>query len=524
MTVFFAPCNIMSSFHTHPIHSPMTAPSSNLLASVDLGSNSFRLQICENNNGQLKVIDSFKQMVRFAAGLDEQKILSEESQERALECLAKFGERLQGFPPEQVRVVATNTFRVAKNIAQFIPKAEAALGFPIEVIAGREEARLIYTGVVHTLPPNGDRMLVIDIGGGSTEFVIGSDLKPTNTESLALGCVTYSMRFFQNKITAKDFQAAISAARNEIQRISKIMKRTGWDFAVGTSGSAKSIRDVLAAEYPQESDITYEGMKKLADRIIDAGSVKKAKLNDLKPERVEVFAGGLAVMMAAFEELEIKKMMVTEAALRDGVFYDFIGRKLNADMRDQTTAEFQKRYHVSQNQAKRVSETAQAFMENMCLALNVPVQDLANWKQFLCWAGLLHEIGLDIAHTGYHKHSAYILEYADMPGFSRKEQIMLSKLVLGHRGDLKKMVDIVGDDQMLWYAILSLRLAALFCRARLPLELPNQLQFRTNKDKQSVLLRISADWLDKHPLIASALEYESQQWNKINQPFDVQTL
>ena len=216
--------------------------------------------------------------------------------------------------------------------------------------------------------------------------------------------------------------------------------------------------------------------------------------------------------------------MVTEAALRDGVFYDFIGRKLNADMRDQTTAEFQKRYHVSQNQAKRVSETAQAFMENMCLALNVPVQDLANWKQFLRWAGLLHEIGLDIAHTGYHKHSAYILEYADMPGFSRKEQIILSQLVLGHRGDLKKMVDVVGDDQMLWYAILSLRLAALFCRARLPLELPNQLQFRTDEDKQSVLLRISEAWLDKHPLIASALEYESQQWNKINQPFDVQTL
>ncbi|WP_416192653.1 exopolyphosphatase [Neisseria sp. CCUG12390] len=499
-------------------------PGSNLLASVDLGSNSFRLQICENNNGQLKVIDSFKQMVRFAAGLDEQKILSEESQERALECLAKFGERLQGFPPEQVRVVATNTFRVAKNIAQFIPKAEAALGFPIEIIAGREEARLIYTGVVHTLPPNGDRMLVIDIGGGSTEFVIGSDLKPIHTESLPLGCVTYSMRFFQNKITAKDFQAAISAARNEIQRISKMMKRTGWDFAVGTSGSAKSIRDVLAAEYPQESDITYEGMKKLADRIVEAGSVKKARFNDLKPERVEVFAGGLAVMMAAFEELEIKKMMVTEAALRDGVFYDLIGRQLNEDMRDQTTAEFQKRYHVSLNQAKRVADTAQTFMENLCLARNVPVQDLANWKQFLRWAGLLHEIGIDIAHTSYHKHSAYILENADMPGFSRKEQTTLSHLVLGHRGDLKKMTDIAGDNQVLWYAILSLRLAALFCRARLPLELPNQLQFRIDAEKQGVILRISAAWLDKHPLIASALDYESQQWNKINLPFDVQTL
>lgn len=280
----------------------MTTTPANILASVDLGSNSFRLQICENNNGQLKVIDSFKQMVRFAAGLDEQKNLSAASQEQALDCLAKFGERLRGFRPEQVRAVATNTFRVAKNIADFLPKAEAALGFPIEIIAGREEARLIYTGVIHTLPPGGGKMLVIDIGGGSTEFVIGSTLNPDITESLPLGCVTYSLRFFQNKITAKDFQSAISAARNEIQRISKNMRREGWDFAVGTSGSAKSIRDVLAAEMPQEADITYKGMRALAERIIEAGSVKKAKFENLKPERIEVFAGGLAVMMAAFEE------------------------------------------------------------------------------------------------------------------------------------------------------------------------------------------------------------------------------
>lgn len=355
----------------------MTTTPANVLASVDLGSNSFRLQICENNNGQLKVIDSFKQMVRFAAGLDEQKNLSEASQEQALECLAKFGERLRGFQPENVRVVATNTFRVAKNIAQFLPRAEAALGFPIEVIAGREEARLIYTGVVHTLPPKGDKMLVIDIGGGSTEFVIGSDLQPLTTESLPLGCVTYSMRFFQNKVTAKDFQAAVSAARIEIQRISKLMKRTGWDFAIGTSGSAKSIRDVLAAELPQEADITAQGMRYLADRIIEAGSVKKAKFENLKPERIEVFAGGLAVMIAAFEELSLTKMTVTEAALRDGVFYDLIGRSLNVDMREQTTAEFQKRYHVSLNQAKRVADTAQAFMNSLCHAKNVTVQELA---------------------------------------------------------------------------------------------------------------------------------------------------
>lgn len=507
-----------------PPVSAMTTNPANVLASVDLGSNSFRLQICENNNGQLKVIDSFKQMVRFAAGLDEQKNLSASSQEQALDCLAKFGERLRGFRPEQVRAVATNTFRVAKNIADFLPKAEAALGFPIEIIAGREEARLIYTGVIHTLPPGGGKMLVIDIGGGSTEFVIGSTLNPDITESLPLGCVTYSLRFFQNKITAKDFQAAISAARNEIQRISKNMRREGWDFAVGTSGSAKSIRDVLAAEMPQEADITYKGMRALAERIIEAGSVKKAKFENLKPERIEVFAGGLAVMMAAFEEMKLDRMTVTEAALRDGVFYDLIGRGLNEDMREQTVAEFQHRYHVSLNQAKRTAKTAQTFMDSLCHAKNVTVQELALWQQYLGRAAALHEIGLDIAHTGYHKHSAYILENADMPGFSRKEQTILAQLVIGHRGDMKKMGGIIGGNEMLWYAVLSLRLAALFCRSRQDLTFPKNMQLRTDTESCGFILRIDREWLERHPLIADALEYESIQWQKINMPFKVEAV
>ena len=381
-----------------------------MLASVDLGSNSFRLQICQNNNGQLQVVDSIKEMVRFAAGLDDKKYLDEASRQRALSCLSKFGERLRGFSAEQVRAVATNTFRVAKNIAEFIPQAEAALGFPIEIIAGREEARLIYTGVVHTLPPNGDKMLVVDIGGGSTEFVIGSDIQPMRTESLPLGCVTYSMRFFQNKIDEKVFQTAITAARTEIQRIAKAYKDTGWDFAVGTSGSAKSIRDVLAAETGNtEETISYPGMKKLMQRICEAGSVKKAKFAGLKADRLEVFAGGLAVMLAVFEELGVQTMTVTDAALRDGVFYDFIGRSLNEDMREQTVTQFQQRYHVSLSQADRVAHTASILLES--LAQNASVQELNHWRQYLRWAAKLHEIGIDIAYTAYHKHTAYILDH-----------------------------------------------------------------------------------------------------------------
>ncbi|MBM7065374.1 exopolyphosphatase [Neisseria elongata] len=493
-----------------------------MLASVDLGSNSFRLQICQNNNGQLQVVDSIKEMVRFAAGLDDKKYLDEASRQRALSCLSKFGERLRGFSAEQVRAVATNTFRVAKNIAEFIPQAEAALGFPIEIIAGREEARLIYTGVVHTLPPNGDKMLVVDIGGGSTEFVIGSDIQPMRTESLPLGCVTYSMRFFQNKIDEKVFQTAITAARTEIQRIAKAYKDTGWDFAVGTSGSAKSIRDVLAAETGNtEETISYPGMKKLMQRICEAGSVKKAKFAGLKADRLEVFAGGLAVMLAVFEELGVQTMTVTDAALRDGVFYDFIGRSLNEDMREQTVTQFQQRYHVSLSQADRVAHTASILLES--LAQNASVQELNHWRQYLRWAAKLHEIGIDIAYTAYHKHTAYILDQADMPGFSRREQQILSVLALGQRGDVRKVVEQAGGNTMMWFALFALRLSVLFNRARLPLTLPQFTQLRSPAPS-SFILRISGKWLEENPLTAGALAEEHEQWAKINIRFDIQAV
>lgn len=491
-----------------------------MLATVDLGSNSFRLQIAQNNNGQPQIIENIKQMVRLAGGLDSNKMLNQEAQERALLCLAQFGERLRGFQPEQVRAVATNTFRVAKNIQEFLPKAEAALGFPIEVIAGREEARLIYTGVVHTYPNNGQKMLIIDIGGGSTEFIIGSDLHPILTESLPLGCVTYSMRFFQNKISEKDFQAAINAARAEIQRISKLYKREYWDITLGTSGSAKSIANVIATEKLSENGMTLNAMKKLAQRIIAEGSVKKAKLEGLKPERMEVFAGGLAVMMAAFEELEIKQMAFTEAALRDGLFFDFIERQLDSDMREETALQFQQRYHVGKSQALRVEKLAHQFLSH--LSKTFTVQEFEYWSNYLRWAAMLHEIGLDIAHTAYHKHTAYILAQADMSGFSRAEQELLATITLAQRGDLKKMVQTQAKP-MLWNAILALRLAVLFCRARLPFELPDNTML-SYTEPNIFTLKISKNWLENNLLTSSALESEAQQWQNIGKEFMIQAI
>lgn len=493
---------------------------STMIASVDLGSNSFRLQICVNTNGQLQIIENIKQMVRLAGGLDENKNLDEASQQRALACLAQFGERLRGFSPKYVRAVATNTFRVAKNIKPFHKQAEQTLGFPIEIIAGREEARLIYTGVVHTFNARGKKMLVVDIGGGSTEFILGQKLQPSHTESLPLGCVTYSKRFFQTKhITKKDFQAAIDAARSDIQRISKRYKKRGWDIALGTSGTAKSIATVIKAEGLGDF-ITLKAMRILTDKIIDAGSVKKAKLAELNPERIEVFAGGLAVLMAVFEELDVEQMAFNEAALRDGVFYDLIGRDYENDMREQTVVEFQNRYHVSKNQAQRVHYIADNFLRS--LAQNASEQELNYWQDYLRWACMLHEVGLDIAHTAYHKHTAYILAQADMPGFSRAEQSILSRITLAQRGDLKKLNEMGSLPEMQWNTIFALRFAVLFCRGRVKVTLPKHALLKRNDSK--VTLQMPQSWLNKNSLTAAALQHEITDWKKVGRVFELVVL
>ena len=497
-------------------------PSPSLLAAVDLGSNSFRVQICAVENGQLRIIDSLKEMVRFAGGLDANKHITQEAQERALECLARFGQRLQGLEEHQVRVVATNTFRVAKNIAAFLPKAEAALGFPIQIIAGREEARLIYLGVKHTQPPTDQHMLVVDIGGGSTEFVIGNHLQPDITESLSLGCVSYSNRFFEDgKVTSERFEQAVASARIEIQRISEDLKQHGWDFAVGSSGSARSIRDVIDAYQMSTHDLDTASMRAIAKKIIHAGTTRKAKLLGLKTDRIDVFIGGLAVMIAIFEELNLSSMSVTDAALRDGVFFDMLGRDLEHDLRDQTVSLFQNLYHVDLAQAKRVGTIAQQCFKG--LGQSLPAEQLPMWQQCLSWAADLHEVGMSIAHSGYHKHSAYILDNADMFGFSRQEQHLLAVLVLTHRGDIKKLTDVIVNEQW-WPAVLSMRLAALFCRSRKAIVFPPNTTLSFDAKTKTCVLKINQQWLQENPLIVGSLEQESMQWQHIQRQLKIEAI
>ncbi len=476
------------------------------VAAVDLGSNSFRLQVARVVDDQIYPLDSLKDTVRLGAGLGADKILDRDTCDRALASLGRFGERLRGLPRDAVRAVGTNTFRVAKNAQEFLRQAEAALGFPIEIIAGREEARLIYLGVSHSLPASNDKRLVVDIGGGSTEFIIGTGLKPQQMESLYMGCVSYSQRYFPDgKISKGALRQADLAARAEVQAIAGEFSATHWRQAVGSSGTAKALAEILQMNGYSDNGITPEGLTRLRDAMLKAGDCSKLQLAGLRPDRVPVLGGGFAIMAAIFAELDIASMSVADSALREGVLYDLLGRFHRHDMRETTVRQFMRRYHVDPVQAGHVGQLGIDLLRQLAEARPL---DLEAALQRLSWAALLHEIGLSIAHSGFHKHSAYIIEHADMPGFSKKEQAQLSRLVLAQRGSLSKAAQLLPDNES-WAQILALRLAVLFYRSRMDFELP---EIRLEWHDSSFELTLSKDWLNRNPLTETALENEAMEW------------
>jgi exopolyphosphatase/guanosine-5'-triphosphate,3'-diphosphate pyrophosphatase len=495
----------------------------NIVASVDLGSNSFRMviaQILETRSGlQLKPIDTLREPVKLAAGLDSDKKLDKESFVRGLDAIRRFGERLRSFPPSQVRVVATNTLRVARNAAQFIEQAQLALGFPIEVIAGREEARLIYLGAAHDAPACNDLRLVIDIGGGSTEFIIGRDYDAKMMESLYIGCVSFSKEFFPDgAIDAHFFKQAELAARQEIQVISKEFRKKGWKQVIGSSGTARAIAELIAAngldgpahdlaETDLGGSITRDSLIQLKTLLLKSDYIQDCKLSGLKSDRRFVLPGGLAIMIAAFDELKIESMEVVEAALRMGVIYDFLGRTNHQDMRFVTVDQFMQRYGVDLEQANRVEKLVIVFLQQFPISDGI---DRKNNTALLGWAAKLHEIGLSISHNGYHKHSAYIVTYSDMPGFSKNDQDRLSLLLLGHTGKLGKL--FLSRSFIDWRMLLCLRLAIILCRRRTQQEIP---VIQIKETKKGYKLTLANSWIALNPLTEFSLRKESDQWTGI---------
>lgn len=477
-----------------------------LIAAIDLGSNSFRLQVGRIVNDQIYPLDGLKEAVRLAAGLSPEKWLDMEAQQRGVAALRRFNERLNGFPRDSVRVVATNTLRVAKNAQEFLIRAEAALGFPIEVIAGREEARLIYVGVAHTLPDPHKQQLVVDIGGGSTEFIIGKSFEPLLLESLYMGCVGYSLKYFpEGLIDKRGLKEAELAARRELQAIAHVYRETGWEEAVGSSGSAKALVEILEQNGLSSGGITRDGLEKLKTLFLRAGHVEALDLPGLRGDRIPVILGGFSIMSAVFKEFGLERMVFSEGALRQGVLYDLLGRYHHHDLRDATVAAFVARYRVDQRQAQQVAATATYLLSQVDPTAAAP-ESLDH--RFLHWAAMMHEIGISVAHSSYHKHSAYILANADMPGFSRMDQGRLSRIVLAHRGKLERVaaIDPTSPD---WTLIACLRLAVVIHRARDTRGVP---PITMTREGRGFSVNTPVGWLQKLPLTAAALDEEQRQW------------
>lgn len=444
-----------------------------LMAAIDIGSNSFHLAIARLDHGEVRKVVSMSEKVQLAAGLDEHNILSAAAARRGLDCLSRFVARLDSVPPERVRIVATNALRQAKNADDFIARANEILPKPIEIIAGREEARLIHLGVSHT-NASSDQRLVIDIGGGSTEFIIGKGFKPLLTESLQMGCVAFTKKFFADgQITEKAFSDAIAAARKQVLAINGQYQKTGWTSVIGSSGTIKAVRNVLVSKgwATEQECITYKGIKKLEKLLIDIGDVNNIELEGVKEHRKAVFPAGVAVLRATMKVLGIETLAYSDGALREGVMYDMLGRFASEDVRDRSVLAFIKRYSVDKKQARQVVRTSRHLFRQVQDDLQLTNDD----GDVLRRAAYLHEIGLAISHSNYHRHSAYLLENSDIPGFSQVDQKRMAQLVLNHRRKLKsdrlEQICLLGGNQLV-YLCLLLRLAVSAHHSRSEYDLP----------------------------------------------------
>jgi len=485
------------------------APPFESVAAVDLGSNSFHMVVARLVGDQLSILDRLRERVQLGAGLGEKKRLDEESQERALACLSRFGERVRGMPRGSVRAVGTSALRVARNSTSFLQKASDVLGHRIEIVSGQEEARLIYLGVAHDMAEGPDRRLVVDIGGGSTECILGERFQPIEADSLHMGCVNWSLRFFpRGEIDKQRMEAAVVAARLEVRSLERHYRALGWSECVGSSGTILSIEQILTENGWNGEGITEKGLKRLKKELVEAGHCEKLDLKGLAEDRRDVLPGGLAILIALFEGLGIERMHGSLGALREGVLWDLVGRIRHEDLRELTIRRMGERYAADLVQSGRVQRTA----------LDLFGQCGEEWEleresstSFLSWAARLHEIGLSISHQGYHKHGAYIVANSDMPGFSRPDQQLLAALIQGHRRKIEtEPIEALPEPlrPTALRLVLLLRLAVLLNRSRgVQSAPPVALRAR----KAGYLLAFPEGWLEQNPLSLADLEEERER-------------
>lgn len=476
-----------------------------LIAAVDMGSNSFHMVVARYEHGQLRVIDRLRDSVRLAAGLKSDGSLEPERLQRAITCLARFGQRLRALPDHRVRAVATNSVRRLRAPQEFLDPAELALGHPIEIVSGREEARLIYLGVAHALPDTPGRRLVIDIGGGSTEFIIGQGFDALEKESLQMGCVANTLRFFSDgKITAKRWRHAQTETAMELQQFCTDYRSQGWSDTIGSSGTIKAISNIIQTAGWCDTGISRSALQRLVDTMLSAGSVENLRLSGLSDERRGVIAGGVSILEASFNALDLQHMQVCDTAMREGLLYDMIGRAQHRDPRTASIIALALRYATDKAQAERVEKTALGLYEQVA-----KTWQLAHAEQdWLAWSARIHEIGLAIAHSQYHMHGAYIVENSDLPGFSRQEQQVLAAIVRNHRRKPDPAIFQALPERLRLASIrvtVLIRLAVLLHRSRAAEALP---PIKLIIEDKQLLLKLPSTWLQQHPLSRADLEQE----------------
>lgn len=495
-----------------------------LLAALDLGSNSFRLEIGRLDHGQIRRTEYHKEFVRQGNGLDEARNLSADAMQRGLDCLARFGERLAGFKKHQVRAVATQTLREARNRDEFLARGHEVLGFPIDVIPGREEARLIYQGVARLLPQSDEQRLVVDIGGRSTEMILGQGYDARVMDSFRVGSVAWSMRYFpKGEFKADAFRVAQIAAKAVLDEALDAYGRDTWTTAYGASGTVGAVADVLTAAGWAPGLIPRAGLHWLMERLLKAETADKLRIEGMKDDRKLVIGGGLSVLLAVFDLLGIEEMQAADGALRHGVLYDLIEREgADSDVRSTSVQRLAVKFDTDAAQSRRVGAAATRFFEQLQACAGVPAEDGDRLHRKLGWAAQLHEIGFLISHGDYHRHGAYVLEHADAPGFATPELHRLGLLVLGHRGKLRKLEAELSDAAFA-QQLLALRLAVILCHARRDPELDG-LQLSARPGQPARLLSCRSGWADAFPQSAHLLREEAAAWAKTPWPLQLHGL
>jgi exopolyphosphatase / guanosine-5'-triphosphate,3'-diphosphate pyrophosphatase len=484
------------------------------LAAIDLGSNSFRLEIGKVDHGHILRSEYLKETVRQGNGLDENRCLTPDAMERGWACLARFGERLAGFQPKHVRAVATQTLREARNRDIFLARAQSILGFPIEVIPGPEEARLIYQGVAHLLPQSDERRLVIDIGGRSTELILGQRELAMEMASYRVGSVGWSMKYFpEGQLNAAAFERAEIAAKAVLDETFSTYNASHWDVAYGASGTVGAVGDVLNANGWPRDRITREGLAWLRERLLRAQHVDKLRLDGIKDDRRPVIGGGVSVLCALFDLLAIQELQVAAGALRHGLLYQMLAQHAgqDSDRRSQSVQSLALRFQTDALQSERVEKSARQLLTQLHPSQPSPQPSALECQ--LSWVAQLHEIGLAIAHSDYHKHGAYILDNADILGFSQQELHRLSLLLLGHRGKLRKL-PIDFEDQGFVTQLLALRLAVILCHARQNPDLHGITLASIDATTHRIVMHCKPRWVLQHPQSMHLLREESLAWQK----------